>query len=202
MSFIKTTSAGEANGDVYDMYARQQGRWGYVPNYAKIFCYRPELMKLWADLLAGIRSNIAPREFELATLSTAHALKNSACSLAHSQQLLKFYSVEEVVALVTGDDCSGLSEQARAIATFSRKAATNAPGITVEDVETLRRAGLKEAEIFDVAITVAARAFFTTLLDTLGVEPDAATEEMDERLRQAMVVGRKIATDAPEILTA
>ncbi len=28
--------------------ARQEAHWGFVPNYAKVFCHRPEIMGLWA----------------------------------------------------------------------------------------------------------------------------------------------------------
>jgi len=34
MCLIATTPPAEACGDVWRMYLRQQGRYGYVPNYA------------------------------------------------------------------------------------------------------------------------------------------------------------------------
>ena len=46
MAFIETTPPVEADGDVRDMYERQEAHYGYVPNYAKVFCHRPEIMKL------------------------------------------------------------------------------------------------------------------------------------------------------------
>lgn len=35
MAFIRTIPPHAATGAVRDMYARQEDRWGYVPNYAK-----------------------------------------------------------------------------------------------------------------------------------------------------------------------
>ena len=51
-----TTSAGDATDDVRAMYARQQSSWGYVPNYAKVFCHRPEVLARWGQLQAEIRA--------------------------------------------------------------------------------------------------------------------------------------------------
>ena len=50
MSYIDTTPVNEATGDVRDMYERQQGAWGYVPNYAKSFSHRPAVMERWGKL--------------------------------------------------------------------------------------------------------------------------------------------------------
>ena len=44
MSFISTIAADEATADVRDMYQRQQDHWGYVPNYAKVFSHRPQVL--------------------------------------------------------------------------------------------------------------------------------------------------------------
>ncbi len=75
MAFIDTIPAREASGDVREMYARQQANYGCVPNYAKLFCHRPEIMKLWADLLRGIRRNMDHRRFELVTVAAVERLK-------------------------------------------------------------------------------------------------------------------------------
>ena len=123
MPFIDTVSGLQAEGAVREMYRRQQARYGYVPGFATVFSHRPELMALWAQLLAGIRRHIAPREFELATLSTAHALKNSPCALAHGQALRKHFSVEAIVAMVEDIDSAPIPDKDKALVRFARKAA-------------------------------------------------------------------------------
>jgi len=55
MAFIEITPASEIDDDVRAMYERQKQFWGFVPNYAEVFCYRPEIMRLWAQLQAGIK---------------------------------------------------------------------------------------------------------------------------------------------------
>jgi hypothetical protein len=45
----------------------------------------------------------------------------------------------------------------------------------------------------DVVLAAAARCFFSTALDALGVRADPAYRELDSELREALVVGRPIA---------
>ena len=198
MAFIETTPPADASGETLAMYSRQQGKYGYVPNYAKVFCHRPDIMALWADLLAGIRSHIAPREFELATLAAAHALKNSACSLAHGTALMKFFSLDEVIALVTDTEAAGIAPADRAIVRFARKVALDASAITQQDIDDLRGHGFDDGAIFDMAASAAARCFFAKMLDAMGVQPDSSAMAGDERFRNVMTVGRAISDHQPE----
>ncbi len=99
MSFIQTIPPCRATDQVRTMYERQQAKFGYVPNYAKVFSHRPELMTTWAGLLSGIRRPVDARRFELVTLAAARASQNSSCSLAHGQALSEFFSTEEIQAI-------------------------------------------------------------------------------------------------------
>ena len=44
-------------------------------------------------------------------------------------------------------------------------------------------------------LAAAARCFFSTVLDAVGAQPDAAYRELDAPLREALTVGRPIAED-------
>jgi hypothetical protein len=55
MAFIRTIPPGESKDAVREMYQRQQAAVGYVPNYAKVFCHRPEVMRRWVKLLVAIK---------------------------------------------------------------------------------------------------------------------------------------------------
>jgi hypothetical protein len=65
--------------------------------------------------------------------------------------------------------------------------------VTPADVGRLRELGLSDGEIVDVALTAAARSFYTKSLDSLGAELDASFRELDPVLRDALTVGRRIA---------
>lgn len=202
MAFVSTVPASESHGAVRDMYARQQKALGYVPGYAKIFSLRPELMRLWADLQRGIRRHIAPREFELATLAAAKALRSTNCSLAHGALLLEYFSQKEVMTILDGKGvCSGVINcKDAALMKFAELVAWDASASTQADTDKLREAGFGDEEIFDIAATAAARAFFTKLLDSLGSDADHAYPQLENELRDHLIVGRGISLTAKECL--
>lgn len=203
MTFIKTTAAADAAGEVARMYARQQSVWGYVPNYAKVFCDRPEVMVRWGRLLAEIKRPMDKRRFELITFVAAHELKNSACALAHGKGLREFFSDEQIRKIAEGRLDAILDEAEQAMLRYARQIAKDASEVTADQVAALKRMGYSDAEVFDIAAVAAGRAFFTKLLDALGVEADSSFLELDEAFRRPLTVGRPVevapcATSAPE----
>jgi len=203
MAFIKTISVAEANDEVRAMYARQQDEWGYVPDYAKVFCHRPEVMARWGRMLAEIKRPVDARRLELVTFAAAHELRHSSCSLAHGAKLARLIGRDAVIAIANGEPTDVISDAERAMVEFSRKVARDASRITAGDVAVLREIhGLSDAEIFDIAAIAASRSFFTKVLDALGSEPDPEFMVLDADLRQALTVGRPISCREPEVLAA
>lgn len=199
MAFIKTIPADVATGAAHDMYRRQEDHWGYVPNYAKVFSHRPEVMARWGRLLAEIRRPVDEYRFELVTFVVARILKHSACSLAHGSKLADMIGIESVIALADGRESDVLSEADAAIVGFARNIAIDAGKITSGQVEALKvRHGLGDEDIFDIAAIASARCFFTKLLDALGSEPDVGFMSMEDELRQRLAVGRPISQRRPE----
>lgn len=194
MAFIETTPPDETRGAARAMLERLQQHHGYLPNYARVFTERPEIMELWAALQAGIRRGMDARRFELATFAAARALRSSYCALAHGRTLAeRILSRSEMDALLR-DDPGPFAEAERAVMALAARVAADASSVCDEDVARLRRAGLREDEIFDVVATAAARAFFSKLVEGLGAEPDACFAELDEPLRTRLTVGRPIAS--------
>jgi uncharacterized peroxidase-related enzyme len=197
MPFIKTTSPEHASDTVADMYERQQAAWGYVPNYAKVFCHRPEVMARWGRLLAEIKRPMDRRTFELVTFVAAHELRNTACTLAHGKALREFFSDEQIVAIAADKYDDILTDAEAALVRFARQIAKDASRVTSGQVQALKRFGFSDAEIFDSAATAAGRAFFAKLLDALGVEPDSPLRSLDATFRDPLAVGRPIDVRRP-----
>ena len=197
MAFIETTQPVHATASVADMYARQQAAWGYVPNYAKVFCHRPEVMARWGQLLAEIRRPMDRRTFELVTFVAAHELRNTACTLAHGKALREFLGDEQIIAIAAGKLDGVLNDAEAALVRFARQIARDASRVTSGQVQALRNFGYSDAEIFDVAATAAGRAFFTKVLDALGVEPDAPFRSLERSFREPLAVGRPIDVREP-----
>ena len=192
MSFIDTISPDSAGDAVAAMYQRQQSAWGHVPNYAKVFCHRPEVMARWAQLQAEIKRPMDKRRFELVTFVAAHELRSSPCSLAHGNVLREFFSITQICAIAE-DRCEGiLGPQEQAIVRFARLVARDAACVSRDQVNGLKALGLSDADVFDIAATAAGRAFFTKILDALGVQPDSTFRRLDESLRRHLTVGRPI----------
>jgi uncharacterized peroxidase-related enzyme len=200
MAFIKTISPAAAEGDVRAMYERQQSAWGFVPNYAKVFCYRPEAMTRWGRLLAELKRPMDARRYELVTFAAAHALRHTGCSLAHGNALTVFFDEDEVRRLALGEDSDALTDAEKAMIEFARQIARDASRITSGDVDVLRLKGFGDAEIFDIAAIAAGRAFFTKILDGLGVEADASFLAINKALRETLTVGRPVDFRPPETL--
>lgn len=200
MSFIDTVSPQDAEGQVLEMYEHQQKHWGYVPNYAKTFSHRPEVMARWGRLLAEIRRPLDDRTFELVTFAAAVEMRHTPCSLAHGSALTPFFTKEQIVAIAENRDLEFLSDAEQEMVRFSRKLARDAASIESDDVQRLKDFGLDDAAIFDVAVTSAGRAFFTKVLDALGSLPDAGFDRIDADLRAPLTVGRPISTDPDEVM--
>lgn len=201
MPFIDTTHPNEAKGTLRAMYERQQASFGYVPNYAKVFSHRPEIMELWAALLKGLQQHLDRRRFELCTLAAAQALGSSYCSLAHGKVLTKFYSAAEIRALLGDPATAPITEAEAAMMRLARKVACASSTVTDADVEELREHGFSDEEIFDVVGAAAGRAFFANLVEGLGAQADPIFRELDEHLRDALTVGRPIDGNDPERIT-
>jgi len=197
MSFIQTTRPADADGETAAMYLRQQSSWGYVPNYAKVFCHRPEVMARWGRLLAEIKRPMDRRRFELVTFVAAHELGNTACTLAHGRALQPYFSDEQIVAIGAGRLDGVLDEAEQAVVRYARQVARDASQVAPAHVAALKAHGLTDAEVFDIAAAAAGRAFFTKMLDALGVEPDSPFLGMDEAFRAPLTVGRPVDTREP-----
>lgn len=201
MSFIDTIPLDQAQDDVLDLYQRQQQPLGFVPNYAKVWCYRPELMQAWANLQRGIKKRVDYQHYELVTFAAALAMGNSGCSLAHAKVLRdQFYSSEEMLDIVATGGKNTLTEQQQAMVKFVGKVVGKAADITAEDVESLRATGCSEADIFDVVMVASARCFFAKIHDALGVLVDAPFADGEQPLTDRLLVGRPVSQQPVECL--
>jgi len=197
MAFIDPVPENEISDEVRAMYERQASFWGFVPNYAKVFSWRPELMGLWAQLQVGIKRTMDKRRFELITFAAAHTLRSTLCSLAHGRALTQFFSPEDVQLMARGASPASLTAPEAAMMAFARKVARGPYAVTAADVAEVKKHGFSDAEVFDIAAAVAARAFFSGLCEALGVEPEPPLQTMDKEFTKALTVGRPIHSTQP-----
>ncbi len=193
--FIEAVGENAATGPVAAYYQQQREAWGFLPNYAGVFSHRPAVGEAWNTLNGTIRQGMDRRRFELATIAAARTLRSTYCTAAHSKFLRDACSDEPTLHLIAqAPDGEALPPRDRAIYQFAAKVAADAASVEQSDVDRLREVGLSDAEIADVVFAVAARSFFTRVLDGLGAQLDPQTAQTFEGdLLPSMIVGRPVA---------
>jgi len=193
--FIEAPDESTVDEAVADWYQRQRDAWGYLPNYAPAFATRPDVAEAWNTLNNAVRGHMERRRFELATIAAARALRSTYCMAAHSKFLRDICGDEPTMRAVAADPSgANLDAADRAVMDFAAHVALDASSISAADVQDLRDHGLSDPEIADVVFAAAARAFFTKVLDALGVQADAQLgDTFDPEVRGQVTVGRPIA---------
>jgi uncharacterized peroxidase-related enzyme len=194
--FIDTIPKSEAEGLVREIYDDDEAAWGYLPNFTQLFSHRPEAYQAWLTLIKTIRGPMDRRRCELATVAAARTMKSTACMVAHSKMLRdRFFSTDEVVRIAVDHHEAGLDEVDVAIMDFAEKVASEPTDVTQADIDHLESLGLTERDVLDVVLSVAARAFFTTVIDSLGMSPEQELlEQVEADLLEVLVVGRPLPT--------
>ena len=181
--FIQTVSEDEAVGKLRDIYEGDKKSMGYVPNYAKVFSLRPDVLEAWRAFQGSIRKNLRLRRYELVTFAAARALNCRYCLLAHGAILIKNgVSVDQLRRILTNFNDAGLEPVEVAMMEFAQKIIRSANEITGTDVDVLRAFGLDDFEIFDITLTATMRSFASKTFDALGAEPDAVYNELEQQL--------------------
>ena len=194
MTFIETVPEDAASGATAGWYAAERERVGYLPNFAKAFGRRPAVYGAWKQLGGAIGDSMDPRRYELVTLAAARVLRSSYCSLAHGKTLAEqFLGPEATIALAEGEADTVLDPAEAEIVRFATLVTRDAAAVTAKDVDRLPAVGLSDTDILDVVLAAAARCFFSTVVEALGVQPDPAYRDLDPELREALTVGRPIA---------
>jgi uncharacterized peroxidase-related enzyme len=184
-----------ADDEVREWFDEQAARWGYLPNYAPAFASRPEVARAWSALNMAVRDGMDRRRFELATIAAAQALRSTYCTAAHAKFLRDACGDEgTMLALAAAPDGRALDAIDGAVVRFAAKVVTDAAAISQRDVDELRAVGLSDNDVVDIVLAAAARCFFATVLDGLGVNADHQLgAAFDPSVTDQLSVGRPFA---------
>ena len=195
MPFIEIVSDEDASSDAAELFEADRARFGYVPNFTRLFALRPDVYRAWRQLVEAVAGSMDHRRYELATLSAATRLRSTYCALAHGTVLAeRYFEPSSVRDLVAERRAAPIDEVDAAVMDLAEKVVDDATSVLPADIERLRELGLTEAEILDVVLAPAVRCFFSKTLDALCVEADARFRSLEPRLRDALTVGRPIAS--------
>ncbi len=165
---------------------------GYVPNYVRVWCWRPEILTAFAQLRADLlaESTLTAREVAVMVAAAASELGDSYCSLAWGEKLAEA-SDESIAAAVLRGEGGGLSEREAALARWARQVVRDPNGTSGASVEGLRQAGVNEREIFEATAWIGLRLAFSSINDALGISPDIELRErVPAAVREAVSYGR------------
>lgn len=183
LMFIQNVSEVDAEDKLREIYEADRNSMGYVPNHAKVFSLRPEVLEAWRIFQWSIRKNIRLKRYELVTLAAAMALNCRYCLLAHGTILIKNgLGIDQLRLILINFKDAGLESAEVAMMEFTQKIIRNANEITKEDVDVLRAFNLDDIEILDITLTATMRSFASKTFDALGVEPDAVYNELERQL--------------------
>jgi uncharacterized peroxidase-related enzyme len=174
---------------------------GYVANFTRLWCWRPELFKSFVDLRLALMGSttLTDREQAIVVAATVSEFGDSYCSLAWGAKLAKLAGAETAGGVVAGDVPSELSEREAALCAWCRAVVRDPMTTTPEQVASLRAAGFDDPEIFEATLLLSLRLAFSTVNDALGAQPDRQlADAVPAPVREAVTFGRP-ASETPSM---
>lgn len=182
---------------VQALYDQDVAEVGYVMNASRMWAHAPALHDGIFDLLAATYGpgGLDERRRGILIAATAASLGDAYCSLAWGSRLAQNTDPQLAAGVLRGED-GALSPPEQAIAAWARKVTRNPSSTSAQDVQTMRDAGLDDAQIFAVTVFVSLRIAFSTVNGALGAAPDAAFRATTpSEVLQAVGYGRPIEGD-------
>jgi uncharacterized peroxidase-related enzyme len=183
MWYIQPVADEDVEAALREVYSQDIEIDGYVKNTSRVWSHRPEMISLWLPLMKSIRSNLRLRTYELVTIAAAHAIGCVYCMLAHGAVLRKNgFTAQQVITILEDYHNAGLSPKEVHMMDYASKISTESKSVTQADIDILRRDGLNEQQITDVALAAVLRNFLSRFFDSLGVDPDPELIEKETEL--------------------
>ena len=144
---------------------------GNTPYY-RVLVHDPRILRARTDLFnESLRGETGlPRaDRELAAVGSSRATGCVYCASVHARAYSGLTREKSVVQKVLDEGTDAqIAERERAIVQFSAKLALDPAGLSMEDIEPLRKQGFSDAEILDIAHAAAIFANANRLMLTLG----------------------------------
>ena len=150
-----------------------------VSDSVLVLAHDPASLATRTPLFNGImygRGGLPRAERELGATAASVVNRCVYCASVHAGRFIQLEKKPGVVAEVFAGESGGLTARERAIVAFSAKLSACPPAATAAEVAALREAGLSDAEVVDLALSVAVFGWANRLMHTLGepVRPGAA----------------------------
>jgi uncharacterized peroxidase-related enzyme len=142
-----------------------------ISEYVLVLAHDPQSLGERTPLFNGImynRGGLARAERELGATEASVVNRCVYCASVHAARYIQLTKQPAVIAQVFAGDAAGLSAREQAVIGFSARLSACPPAATPADVRALRDAGMEDAEIFDLVLSVAVFGWANRLMHTLG----------------------------------
>ncbi len=166
--------------DLYDAFEYVADDSGTVDNMYRAMMHSPKVIRPIHDLyLALLHDRESPLDKWVGELLSVQVaiLNNCTYALAHHSANLSTYinnpdRYKHVIAALSSKNWSDVTDDAKIVAMleYSQKLCQHPDQVSEADIELLRRQGLSEKEIVYIAQINAGFAYWTRILNALGVE--------------------------------
>jgi len=151
---------------------------GFVPRFARLQGPIASILERQSSMLAALLNNeehLARAQKERILLAVSAAGRNAYGVSLHEQMLkLQGASAAEIEHIIDGR----FAGTDAPMVAFARQIVLEPEHITADDVEELRRAGLNEPQIVEVAVLAALGVLFNTIHAGTGATPDFAVRSL------------------------
>ncbi len=154
-SWFRVPDASELPEDLQKMFGKARERIGFVPNVFRTYAFRPQRLRLWFAHFKSVHEptpqlSAADREMIAVVVSMANGCLY--CLVAHGAALREALGDGVLGDRTTYDwRRAGLDERRRAICAFAEKLTVRPREVEESDLDALRRVGLTDEEVWDVA---------------------------------------------------
>lgn len=184
-----------ASPEARKLYDEDLAELGFVMNGSRVWAHLPtaneDLFALMQQAIDVARLSMRQRGVLVAAAAAARG--DSYCALIWGRRLADQAGVGTASAVLRGD-LDALDATDRILARWARHVVRDPNTIGPDDVQQLRDAGWSDRQILAITIFVALRLAFSTVNDSLGVQPDGALRDLvPAAVHSAITFGRPIA---------
>ncbi|MFQ5838620.1 MAG: carboxymuconolactone decarboxylase family protein [Thermoplasmata archaeon] len=173
MTWIRTVGEEEAQGEVKEVYEAIKAAWGRLSPAFSIMSLSPGYLRAMWELHSTImgKGRLSRVEKETIALSVSAINGCGYCIWAHSNRLRALgMDSGDVDQLMRDPSQATMEGRLGAIVRWAVRATKNAAGMSPEELEELRRRGLDDEAVLEVAAIVGHFNHLNRVLDALGVE--------------------------------
>lgn len=162
--------------DLQGLFRKAREILGFVPNVFQAYAFRPERLRTWFAHFKQLHeptANLSAAEREMIAVAVSMANGCLYCLVAHGQALRDALGDPVLADRITLDHRrAGLDARRTAILDYAVKLTTSPLDAAPEDLATLRRHGLSDEEIWDVAEIAAMYNFTNRMALATGMLPN------------------------------